>query len=905
MAIRDILARRNAGGPQFRFIPNRVVVELGDGQSISDLAQSQQEQFYNILDSRPVGSTLMDRVDKQLQSLNFDTKRLDNTGVIVAETDRVASVVNNLRNLEDEVSTRTRKRLGQLESRAKSGTSGTIIDAFRPGLFNFSQSEDNQLEANLRNELLGGMQNPITEAIAEFDGVVNAELGYTYNTPGPRNLGIDPLDTARDITPGILADEGKPDLGDVQEKIGVKSAWQVDTGEGAVVAIFDTSFCKELVDSDRVIDTFSGEGVDSAYSAPDEGHGTMTAYSAGGNVDDTKGNDEAPELNYSGVAKDSELLLARLSDSSGGMVYVVEAWDWLADWVKTLDKPVISNHSYGIPLCNGRTMDLCNSTQTSIAVAMSKRDDHQAIYAAGNEGTYCGHRLSGATNGITGVNSRAENLAVAAFRFDRDDAQTYSSHGFGSCGSRLDNPKPDFGCMLPTIVPYGCKEKDMSTQNGGSGAGTSEAAPITAGVAALVASITGTARQSVIEGILESTANRVRRTQVNLIRGHDARFGHGQVRADKAVQQAEILESQEAPKATFTFRPANPTLGDEVTFDASGSTDENEDIESYEWSFGNGETATGQQVTHTFEEPGPHSVVLVVTDSVDLEARATSEVYVNSEPEAAFSASTTSPTTSMTVTFDATASSDRDDDIQNYLWDFGDGTTAQGQVVEHQYGESGNYTATLQVEDGVGNIDSTATTLNVTAAPEPQFTYEPETPISGATVEFDATASTDPNDDIESYTWEFGDGTVSNGAVATHSYDIFGEVEVTLTVEDSAGNTESVSQMIEVQAAPRPDFTVTPAAPTTSDAVEFDASQSADPDDQIVGYQWDFGDMQSGEGEVVEHMFVDPSQYEVMLTTTDAAGNSESITQTVEVSDTVGDSTSDDVTDGETATRVE
>ncbi|EGQ44072.1 MAG: subtilisin-like serine protease [Candidatus Nanosalina sp. J07AB43] len=699
VTVRGSLAKRNAGGPQFKYIPQRIVVEVGDGTSISDIANSADDITDKLIDNLPVEDTLMSEVQDKLNELDFKTRVLSNTGVIVAEAERLSTVIENIRSFGQEISDRTLQKLDKLEQRAQNGDTVSLIDSFRPGLFNFQDSSSRELEAGIRNDLLGSITNPVTDAIEDLRGVVRADVSYAVNTPGPRNLGLDVASSTLDF---LDDDSSKPDVGDAVKKIKGEKAWQVSTGSNAVVAIFDTSFSKQFVQSNRVIDTFHGDDVDTAYSKPEEGHGTMTAYSAAGNAEETSDGEGGQKVKYSGVAKNADLLLARLTDSSGAMVYTEEAWDWLAGWVKTLDKPVISNHSYGIPLCSARSQNLCSSIQANISEALSSRSDHQAVYAAGNEAQYCGHRLSGLTNAISGANSKPSSIAVAAFRYEGKSAQTYSSHGYGTCGPVTQNPKPDVGCLLPSVVPYGNKEKDLSTNDGGSGAGTSEAAPLTAGVAALIASITGNARRETIEGILESTAKLPRMTQVNTVTGHDARFGHGQINADSAVRKAKILEEQKPPNAVFTYEPEQPTVGDEITFDASASTDPNEDIESYDWDFGDGTTATGEQVSHTFEEFGSNSVILTVTDSTNSQDSFSQEVTVNAKPDAQFEIEPEAPTVNETVTVDASSTTDPDGDVVEYEWGLGDGSSAKGETIQFQYNDTGDYTVQLTVTDSVG-----------------------------------------------------------------------------------------------------------------------------------------------------------------------------------------------------------
>jgi PKD repeat protein len=826
----------------------------------------------------------MDTVESQIQQLDFNTKRLENTGLIIAETNKLTDVVDNIKSDNDIFSDNVLDKLDSLMSSARNGTSTTLVDAFRPGMFNFSDSSSRDLEANLRNDLLGDLKNPITDAITELTGVASAEVSFTYNTPGPKNRGIDPFDSDRQI---LSSD--KPDVGDAVEKIGAKEAWEETQGEGAVVAVFDTSFSEQFLGSDRVIDTFAGQDVggdfddkDPAFQAPEEGHGTMTAYSAAGNSEDTVMENGEKKVEYDGVAKNADLLLARLSDNSGGLKFTEEAWDWLAGWIKRLDRPVISNHSYGIPLCSARGQGLCQSITTNLSTALSKRDDHQAFYAAGNEAQYCGHRLSGVTNGIAGVNSRPESMTVGAFRFDLNGAQVYSSHGFGTCGPTRENPKPDVGCLLPSIVPYGNKEKDMSTSTG-SAAGTSEASPLTAGVAALVASVTGSAKKEVISGILEGTAELPRKTQVNVPFGYDARFGNGQIRAKKAVDQAKVFEPVEPVSAIFSFTPSQPTGGTEVTFDASESSNPEGETLSYQWDFGDGTTASGEVVSKEFNQPGIKTVELTVTTPSNISDTFTADIDVSPAPTAEFTVSPNQPTISDTVTFNAEMSTDPVGEIQEYNWRLGDGSTASGKVVDTSYSTVGEYNVALQVVGSSGTTSTISKTIELTAAPEAQFAFTPEDPNKGQEIVFSASGSMDPDDNITSYAWMFGDGSSATGPTVSHAYNQTGQYTVTLNIEDSDGNMSSSTATIDVGAVPEAQFTVNPRSPRVGETVTLDASASSDPDNNITSYSWELGNGDTADGSIAQTQYDSAQDYQVILEVEDSSGNSDTKTKTVGV----------------------
>ncbi len=70
---------------------------------------------------------------------------------------------------------------------------------------------------------------------------------------------------------------------------------------------------------------------------------------------------------------------------------------------------------------------------------------------------------------------------------------------------------------------------------------------------------------------------------------------------------------------------------------------------------------------------------------------------------------------------------------------------------------------------------------------------------SGATVEFDASASTDSDGRIVTYQWVFGDGSTGSGIVKDHTYPHVERYNVTLLVIDDVGATGMVTRTIDVE----------------------------------------------------------------------------------------------------------
>lgn len=158
----------------------------------------------------------------------------------------------------------------------------------------------------------------------------------------------------------------------------------------------------------------------------------------------------------------------------------------------------------------------------------------------------------------------------------------------------------------------------------------------------------------------------------------------------------------------------------------------------------------------------------------------------------------------------------------------------------------------------------------------------------GTPVDFDGSNSSDTDGgNIVSYDWDLGDGNTSNQvAINDHVYAQAGSYEVTLTVTDNDGLSDSATTSVQVT-TDLPSAVITIENPATSYAVGelvyFNGLSSSDPDGTIVQYDWEFGDGAVGSGINASHAYSSTGTYSVTLTVTDNAGamNSSSVDVTV------------------------
>lgn len=91
-----------------------------------------------------------------------------------------------------------------------------------------------------------------------------------------------------------------------------------------------------------------------------------------------------------------------------------------------------------------------------------------------------------------------------------------------------------------------------------------------------------------------------------------------------SVTKSFVMQVNEAPVAAFT----HSSNGLEVSVDASGSSDSDGSISTYQWDFGDGSTGEGRTASHSYSKPGTYSVKLTVTDNLSSKASTTDSVEV-------------------------------------------------------------------------------------------------------------------------------------------------------------------------------------------------------------------------------------------------------------------------------------
>jgi uncharacterized protein (TIGR02145 family) len=292
------------------------------------------------------------------------------------------------------------------------------------------------------------------------------------------------------------------------------------------------------------------------------------------------------------------------------------------------------------------------------------------------------------------------------------------------------------------------------------------------------------------------------------------------------TQQVVVTTGNTAPTASFTVNPSGGNTSTIFTFDASASSD-NEDASSalevrWDWE-DNGTWDTGYSTTktenHQYSTEGIKTARLEVRDSGGLTSTTTRQLTVstgNTPPTASFSVDPTSGPVNTFFNFDASSSSDNEDDLANLQvrWDWEDDGTwdiiyTSTKTAGHMFASDGVYTVRLEVRDSGGLSNATTREVTVSTpntAPMARFSINPATGTTGTLFTFNPDASSDNEDILSSdlqmrWDWE-NDGTWDTGFTAldevSYQYAEEGTYTIKLEVMDTGGLTDTISHEVTV-----------------------------------------------------------------------------------------------------------
>lgn len=214
-----------------------------------------------------------------------------------------------------------------------------------------------------------------------------------------------------------------------------------------------------------------------------------------------------------------------------------------------------------------------------------------------------------------------------------------------------------------------------------------------------------------------------------------------------------------------------------------------------------------------------------------------------------------------------------------YNWDFGDGNFSSLEDPQWSYSVNNNYNVTLTVTNGCG-VDTVLTdviTVSNTNPVQNANIYAPDTVCPGEQFNINVYG-----DNLVNYTWDMDDGsTPQTTSYFDHTYASVGTYNISVTVENTCGSTETLFHTIYVtnqSPVSNPGFYVSTNSVCPGDLVTFGANSN-------YTYSISFGDGNNTINDYADHAYDAPGTYPIVATIQNVCGNSITLYDTVVVSD--------------------
>jgi len=349
---------------------------------------------------------------------------------------------------------------------------------------------------------------------------------------------------------------------------------------------------------------------------------------------------------------------------------------------------------------------------------------------------------------------------------------------------------------------------------------------------------------------------------------------------DTMIKKNAVTANWPAPKADFMVQNNSGETPLTVQVMDTSVVQVNGEITSWQWLFGDGQSAFGQTVSHTYSSSGTYDITLIVSGPGGMDSKTYKNAVhvIDPVPIPNFSAYPTQGDAPKRIQFTDQSIGN----IEEWLWNFGDGQISHEQNPSHQYEKPGQYPVSLTTT-GPGGSKTLMREQYIDihwGIPLVAFSASPTSGVAPLTVEF-----TDQSTGlIQGWFWMFGDETSKNDHPddisrrqqhPTHTYTRAGQYSVSLTVSNpDTRRTQKKDLFITVHPMkPRAIFIANPRNGQAPLTVLFENNSQGD----IHSFHWDFGDGEISDNMKPIHTYQKPGSYTVSLTVEGPGGTDQSI----------------------------
>jgi PKD repeat protein len=311
--------------------------------------------------------------------------------------------------------------------------------------------------------------------------------------------------------------------------------------------------------------------------------------------------------------------------------------------------------------------------------------------------------------------------------------------------------------------------------------------------------------------------------------------------------------------------------------DASSSfhANTNESLSSIVWFFGDGQSASGIDIEHTYINPGDFIVQLNATANSGCSASFIDTIHVFEKPSVTFTNGVACNNEPVTFSDVSTSS---EGIITEWNWLIDD-VFYNTSSVTTTITSGGFQTVLLEVIDSRGCSSEISAIVDILHAPT--MAFEVTGVCEGSLTTFNENIVTNLSGNINLYVWNFGDNTGSILQNPSHYYAQSGEYVVTLNATASNGCSNSIADTIVVFSKPNADYEISNAC--VNSAYTFQDVSHANPLDPIIQWHWIVDEEFTLTGAAPQFVFNESGLTPVTLQITSEHGCTDFISQQIPV----------------------
>lgn len=325
------------------------------------------------------------------------------------------------------------------------------------------------------------------------------------------------------------------------------------------------------------------------------------------------------------------------------------------------------------------------------------------------------------------------------------------------------------------------------------------------------------------------------------------------------------IHTSPAPIALFT--PSALTGTEPLTVNFTNQSQGS--VTSLVWNFGDGNSSTNQNPTHTYAEDRTYTVTLTITNACGSNQNEKTITVLPGNTSGTLKASFTINSTEGCSPFPVQFIDKSTGNPTNWLWTFGDGQSSTDPNPTHEYLSPGLYTIRLTVtnDDNEQSFFELPNLICGQAKPVADFESDRMVTCPGEPIQFADLSGGYPNH----WVWNFGDESpIENVSDPEHVYDKPGVYTVRLTVYNTCGSSmKQKSAYIMVMSPPEVDFQTEQIGRCADQAIQF-TDKSTNIEDTWL---WDFGDGSTSTDRHPIHNFSQAGTYDVILTVENNCGS--------------------------------